>query len=121
MEIHTGHPFPLGATWDGIGVNFSVYSENATAVELCLFDQPYEATETQRVKMPERTGNIWHVYVPNIQPGQLYGFRVHGPYDPSNGHRFNPNKLLIDPNTKAIAGTVNWHDSLFAYEVGHDD
>ncbi len=119
--IYPGNPFPLGATWDGEGVNFSVYSESATGVELCLFQGIYDETESIRVRMTERTGHIWHIYLPGIQPGQLYGFRVHGPYDPQNGHRFNPNKLLIDPNAKAIAGTIDWHDSLFGYQMGHPD
>lgn len=119
--LYPGNPFPLGATWDGEGTNFSVYSENATAVELCLFNSIQDETETIRVKMLERTGNIWHIYIPGIKPGQLYGFRVHGKYEPQNGHRFNPNKLLIDPNTKAIAGTIDWHDSLFGYEIGSEE
>ncbi|HZG01180.1 MAG TPA: alpha-amylase family glycosyl hydrolase, partial [Chitinophagales bacterium] len=121
FAIHTGYPFPLGSTWDGNGVNFSVYSEHATAVELCLFNKPYDELESMKIKMPERTGHVWHVYIPGIKPGQLYGFRMYGPYEPENGHRFNSHKLLIDPNTKAIAGTVNWHDSLFGYELGHDE
>lgn len=119
--IYPGNPFPLGATWDGGGVNFSVYSENATNVELCLFNSIQDETESIRVKMVERTGHIWHIYLPGIKPGQLYGFRVHGSYDPANGHRFNPNKLVIDPNTKAVAGTIDWHDSLFGYEIGSPD
>lgn len=118
--LYPGNPFPLGATWDGTGVNFSVYSESASAVELCLFDEKNPGEESLRVKMPERTGHVWHIYVKGAQPGQLYGFRVHGDYDPQNGHRFNPNKLLIDPNTKAIAGTIEWHDALFGYEIGHE-
>jgi len=120
-QIYPGSPFPLGATWDGRGVNFSVYSENATSVELCLFNTIQDESESIRVRMAERTGHIWHIYLPGIKPGQLYGFRVNGPYDPANGHRFNVNKLLIDPNTKAIAGTIDWHDSLFGYEIGHPD
>lgn len=120
-KIYPGKPFPLGATWDGEGVNFSVYSENATGVELCLFQSIHDTEENIRVKMVERTGHIWHVYIPGIRPGQLYGLRVNGPYEPRNGHRFNPNKLLIDPNAKAIAGTIDWHDSLFGYELGNPD
>ncbi len=119
--LYPGRPFPLGATWDGQGTNFSVYSENATAVELCLFSSIHDETESIRVNMPERTGHIWHVYLPDIRPGQLYGFRIHGKYEPQNGHRYNPNKLLIDPNAKAIAGTIDWHDSLFGYEIGHEE
>ncbi len=120
-KIFSGHPFPLGATWDGEGVNFAIYTENATAVELCLFDNNNNQPETLRVKLPERSGNIWHGYLRGIKPGQLYGFRVHGPYEPQNGHRFNPNKLLLDPNTKAIGGTIDWHDALFGYTIGHND
>jgi glycogen operon protein len=119
--LYPGNPFPLGATWYPNGANFSVYSENATAVELCLYGSIEDTTENLCVKMIDRTGNIWHVFVPDIKPGQLYGFRVHGPYEPQNGHRFNENKLLIDPNTKAIAGTIEWHDSLFGYEMGNEE
>lgn len=119
--MYTGNPFPLGSTWDGKGTNFAIYSQCATGVELCLFNNIQDETESIKVKMTERTGHIWHVYLPGIGPGQLYGFRVNGPYDPQNGHRFNPNKLLIDPNAKAIAGTINWHDSLFGYQLGHPD
>lgn len=119
--IYAGNPFPLGATWNGKGVNFAIYTENANKVELCLFDSEEAQEEYLRIRLPERSGHIFHGYLPNIQPGQLYGFRISGPYEPENGHRFNPNKLLIDPNTKAIAGTINWHDSLFGYGIGHPD
>ncbi|HEY0899225.1 MAG TPA: alpha-amylase family glycosyl hydrolase, partial [Sphingobacteriaceae bacterium] len=119
-KIFPGRPYPLGATWDGKGTNFAIYSENATAVELCLFDGKDAATET-RVKMMERSHHVWHVYLPEVGQGQQYGFRVHGPYDPQNGHRFNPNKLLFDPYAKAISGVINWNDALFSYEVGHED
>ena len=119
--IFAGNPFTLGATWDGKGVNFSVYSENATKIELCLFQTIEDESESFRVNMMERTGSVWHIYLPGVYPGQLYGFRVHGPYEPQNGHRFNANKLLIDPNSKAIAGTIDWHDSLFGYILGHED
>ncbi|WP_299823054.1 glycogen debranching protein GlgX [uncultured Pontibacter sp.] len=118
---YPGSSFPLGATWDGEGVNFALYAENATGVELCLFDNPDDSKEAERVKMMERTHHVWHVYLPGLKPGQLYGYRVSGPYEPENGHRFNPNKLLIDPYAKAIAGTIEWHDALFGYELGHDD
>jgi isoamylase len=111
-------PFPLGATWDKQGVNFTLYSENATAVELCLFDNENDAKETTKLNFIERTDFIWHMYVKGLQPGQLYGFRVHGPYEPENGHRFNPNKLLLDPYAKAISGGFDWNDALFGYEVG---
>ncbi|WP_207493245.1 glycogen debranching protein GlgX [Aridibaculum aurantiacum] len=116
-----GSPFPLGATWDGKGTNFAIYSEHATGIDLCLFDSNDSGEATDVIKVSEQSHYVWHVYVPGIQPGQLYGYRVHGPFDPANGHRFNPNKLLIDPYAKAISGTINWHDSLFGYEVGHPD
>ncbi|PTX18337.1 glycogen operon protein [Pontibacter mucosus] len=117
IKSYPGRPFPLGATWDGEGVNFALFSENATKVELCLFDK--DESETARLEVPERTHNIWHVYLPDLKPGQLYGYRVHGPYEPQNGHRFNPNKVLLDPYAKAISRTIEWHDSLFGYELGH--
>ncbi|WP_207424252.1 glycogen debranching protein GlgX [Desertivirga brevis] len=119
--IYPGSPYPLGATWDGKGVNFSIYAENATGVDLCLFDSNDDSKESERIKIQERTHHVWHVYIPDMQPGQLYGYRVHGPYEPTEGHRFNANKLLIDPYAKAIAGTVQWHDALFPYEMGHPD
>lgn len=112
---YPGDPFPLGATWDGKGVNFALYSENATGVELCLYDSANPAKETGKFKIKERTHHVWHIYIPGLQPGQLYGFRVHGPFDPGNGHRFNANKLVIDPYAKALSGTIQWHDSLFGY------
>ncbi|TKS58466.1 MAG: glycogen debranching enzyme GlgX [Nitrospira sp.] len=113
-----GHPYPLGATWDGEGVNFALFSENATAVELCLFDRPEASQESHRICLEERTDQIWHVYVPGLWPGQHYGYRVYGPYDPEEGHRFNPAKLLIDPYAKSIAGTVEWSDAMFGYRIG---
>jgi len=116
--IYPGQPYPLGATWDGEGVNFALYADNATGVELCLFDDVTSEQETVKIKMVERTHQIWHTYLPDIGPGQLYGYRVQGPYEPENGHRFNINKLLLDPYAKAISGTVEWHDSLFSYKVG---
>ena len=119
--IWPGRPYPLGATWDGGGVNFALFSENATAVELCLFSalNGQEGEET-RVMMPEHTDNVWHCYLPEIRPGQLYGYREHGPYAPQAGLRFNHNKLLLDPNTKAIAGEIIWDDALFGYTIGHE-
>jgi glycogen operon protein len=113
-----GHPYPLGATWDGEGVNFALFSENATAVELCLFDGPNSPSESHRVRLEERTDQIWHVYIPGLWPGQHYGYRVHGPYEPEQGHRFNPAKLLIDPYAKSIAGTIEWSDAMFGYRIG---
>jgi glycogen operon protein len=116
--VYPGVPYPLGATWDGEGVNFTLCAENATAVELCFFDTVY-GKERSRIKLAERSHHVWHCYVPEIKPGQLYGFRVHGPFDPQNGHRFNPNKLLLDPYAKAIAGNVIWDKAVFGYEIGH--
>lgn len=116
--VYPGHPYPLGATWDGNGVNFALYAENATGVTLCLFETNESGKESAKIEMTERTHQIWHIYLPDAKPGQLYGYRVTGPYDPRNGHRFNPFKLLIDPYAKAIAGTMEWHDSLFGYIKG---
>ncbi|MFD0764373.1 glycogen debranching protein GlgX [Mucilaginibacter lutimaris] len=119
-NIYPGKPYPLGATYDGQGVNFALFSDNATNVELCLFDSSAEQKQPEeRIKLTERTHQIWHCYIPGIKPGQLYGYRVHGPYEPEQGHRFNANKVLIDPYAKAISGTIDWHDSLFGYELGH--
>jgi isoamylase len=117
--VYPGSPYPLGAQWDGEGVNFAIFADNATRVQLCLFDSPYEEKEITTIDLTERTHHVWHVYVPGLEPGQLYGYRVHGPYEPHNGHRYNPNKLLIDPYAKAIAGTIDWNDALFGYEIGH--
>jgi glycogen operon protein len=102
-------------------VNFALFSEHATTVELCLFDGPDGKRETARVRMPEQTNQVWHVYLPGIRPGQLYGYRVHGPYEPKAGHRFNPAKLLLDPYARALAGTVQWNDAVFGYTIGHPD
>ncbi len=121
MNVWPGQPYPLGATWDGAGVNFALFSQNATAVELCLFDGPEGNQETARIRLPEHTDQVWHAYVPGLRPGQLYGYRVYGPYDPRAGHRFNPAKLLLDPYAKAFAGTIRWSESLFGYSVGHPD
>src|SRR5713226_2628082 len=105
MNVWPGNPFPLGPTWDGQGTNFALFSENAERVELCLFDLDDRET---RIDLAERTAFNWHCYIPGIGPGQRYGYRVYGPYDPATGHRFNPNKLLIDPYAKAIEGPVDW-------------
>lgn len=118
--IYPGAPYPLGANWDGEGVNFALFAPNATGVELCLFNAADDSSETVKVKMGERTHYIWHAYVPGLKPGQLYGYRVHGPYEPENGHRFNPNKLLLDPYARAISGSFEWKDALFGYELGHE-
>ncbi|MGQ0713943.1 MAG: glycogen debranching protein GlgX [Gemmatimonadaceae bacterium] len=118
MRVWPGQPYPLGATWDGEGVNFALFSENATGVELCLFDNPDDANETHRIGLPELTDHVWHAYLPDVRPGQYYGYRVHGPYKPEEGHRFNPNTLLIDPYAKAITGRIQWSNALFSYKVG---
>jgi isoamylase len=119
MKINSfpGKAFPLGATNTSKGVNFALYAPNATKVELCLFKTPEDEIEYTKINISERTHSIWHTFIPDLKPGQLYGYRVHGPFEPENGLRFNPNKLLIDPYAKAISGTINWHDSLFAYDV----
>jgi isoamylase len=118
MRIWPGKPYPLGATWDGEGVNFALFSEHATAVELCLFDGPDSDQESHRIRIEERTDQVWHTYIPGLWPGQHYGYRVHGPYTPEEGHRFNHHKLLIDPYAKSIAGTVEWSDAMFGYRMG---
>jgi len=121
MNVWPGQPYPLGATWDGAGVNFALFSEHATGVELCLFDGPEDKSEAARIAMTEQTDQVWHIYLPHARPGQCYGYRVHGPYEPTAGHRFNPAKLLLDPYAKAIAGTIRWSDALFGYPIGHPD
>ncbi|MFN3548391.1 MAG: glycogen debranching protein GlgX [Mesorhizobium sp.] len=117
-QIKPGSPFPLGAHWDGSGVNFALFSANATRVELCLFDGAGRR-EIERVELPEFTHEVWHGYLPDVRPGQLYGYRVHGPYEPSAGHRFNPNKLLLDPYALELRGEIRWHDAVFGYRIGH--
>ena len=119
MRVWPGRPYPLGATWDGVGVNFAVFSENATGMDLCLFSGPGRVEE--RVPLTERTDQVWHCYLPDGLPGQLYGFRARGPYEPEKGLRFNPNKLLFDPYAKAVGRDLTWHDALFGYPVGQDD
>ncbi|WP_437222171.1 glycogen debranching protein GlgX [Planctomicrobium sp. SH661] len=121
VRIWPGKPYPLGATWDGKGVNFAVYSEHATRIELCLFHSVEDQTETVRIPLEERTHQVWHAYLPDALPGQLYGYRVHGPYEPLQGHRFNPHKLLLDPYAKSIARNLTWDDALFGYHIGHQD
>nr|CRH05027.1 GH13 : candidate isoamylase; CBM48 at N-Term; GH77 at C-Term [Candidatus Magnetococcus massalia] len=117
QRIWPGNPFPLGATWDGRGVNFALFSEHAERVELCLFGTD-GFRETDRIPMPEYTNQVWHVYLPDVRPGQLYGYRVYGPYDPEQGHRFNNNKLLLDPYAKQLSGQLQWHEALFGYRYG---
>ncbi len=120
LSLWRGHYYPLGATWTGEGVNFALFSENATGVELCLFDR-VDQPETTRIRLRERHDHVWHGYVAGLQPGQLYGYRVEGPYEPARGHRFNSNKVLLDPYAKAIAGRVRWADEMFGYTIGHAD
>ncbi|MBV8331595.1 MAG: glycogen debranching protein GlgX [Candidatus Eremiobacteraeota bacterium] len=112
-----GRPYPLGATWNGAGVNFALFSENAERVELSLFD-PRGRREVERIALPEYTDSVWHGYLPDARPGLLYGYRVYGPYDPANGHRFNHHKLLLDPYAASLAGNVVWSDAHFGYRVG---
>jgi isoamylase len=118
VKILPGKPYPLGATWDEEGVNFAIYSENAEKVELCLFDEAGSKTERERVAFREVTGHVWHAYLADIKPGQLYGYRIHGTYEPKEGLRFNPAKLLIDPYAIAICGKVNWDAPVFGYQIG---
>lgn len=118
MHIVSGKPYPLGATWDGLGVNFAIFSEHGTKVELCLFDSPEATRESQRIVLPEQNGYVWHGYLKDIRPGQIYGYRVYGPYDPAKGHRFNPNKVLVDPYARCVVRGVKWDDNLFGYTIG---
>jgi isoamylase len=118
--IREGLPHPLGATWDGQGVNFALFSANATRLELCLFDDSGER-ETARIELPEFTDEIWHGYVPDVRPGSIYGYRVHGPYEPSAGHRFNPKKLVLDPYARGHFGDLEWHPAVFGYQLESGD
>ncbi len=117
FRVWPGQPHPLGATWDGSGTNFSVFSAHAEKVELCLFDGDGK-TEVARIVLPEYTHELWHGYFPDVRPGQLYGYRVYGPFEPEAGHRFNHHKLLIDPYAKGLVGALEWNDALFGYQVG---
>jgi isoamylase len=118
MQVWPGHRYPLGATYDGTGTNFAIFSEVAEAVELCLFDP---AGNERKVQLHEVDAFVWHAYLPGIEPGQRYGYRVHGPYDPSRGLRCNPHKLLLDPYAKAVDSDIDWHPSLYAYDFDHPD
>ncbi|MGA2208984.1 MAG: glycogen debranching protein GlgX [Acidimicrobiales bacterium] len=120
MRVWPGSPHPLGATWDGEGVNFALFSEHAWAVELCIFTDG-ASSESIRISMPQATDHVWHAYLPDVRPGALYGYRVDGPWAPEEGHRFNRAKLLIDPYAKAISGPIRWSDELFGYEIGHPE
>ena len=121
MRVWPGNPAPLGATWDGEGTNFAIFCEHGSTVELCLFARPEDSTETDRIPLQERTDQIWHAYLPGVRPGQAYGYRIHGPYRPSEGQRYNPAKLLLDPYAKALSGTVQWSDALSGYPVRSAD
>jgi glycogen operon protein len=123
MAIHRriatpGKPYPLGATWSGRGVNFALFSAHAEKVELCLFDSNGKR-ELERISLPINTDHVWHGFIADLQPGQLYGYRVYGPYEPEAGHRFNANKLLVDPYAKAVFGDVVWHPACYGYKIGH--
>jgi isoamylase len=120
-RLREGLPFPLGASWTGLGVNFALFSAHGTKVELCLFDEQGER-ETERIELPEFTDEVWHGFLPDARPGTIYGYRVHGPYEPAQGHRFNPNKLLLDPYAKAVVGNLDWNPAVFGYrmETGDD-
>jgi isoamylase len=118
MKVMPGSSYPLGATWDGKGVNFALFSEHATRVELCFFDTAEARTESSRIVMSEHSDMVWHCYITGVRPGQLYSYRVSGPYDPANGHRFNPAKLVLDPYAKGIGRTVSWSDEMFGYRIG---
>jgi glycogen operon protein len=120
LPIEHGSFHPLGSSWDGQGVNFALFSEHATAVELCLFD---EQGREERIPVPWRSLYVWHLYVRGLGPGQRYGWRVHGPFSPAKGHRFNPNKLLLDPYARALDGALDWRAPVYGYpqDRGLDD
>src|SRR5216683_4825251 len=118
--IAEGLPFPLGATWDGLGVNFALFSAHAAKVELCLFDDT-GGRELHRIELPEFTDEVWHGYLPDARPGTVYGYRVRGPFEPSAGHRFNHNKLLLDPYANAHRGELRWAPEVFGYTIGAKD
>ncbi len=117
LRVYPGVSYPLGATWDGMGVNFAVFSEHAEAIELCLFDSLDATAEVVRISLPEYSDKVWHGYFPDLRPGQLYGFRASGPWDPMSGHRFNPHKLLVDPYARSIVRLEKWDESLFSYQL----
>jgi isoamylase len=119
-SLREGLPYPLGATWTGLGVNFALFSANATKVELCLFDDQGER-ELERIPLPEYTNEVFHGFIPDLRPGTFYAYRVHGPYEPDAGHRFNPHKLVLDPYAKAVVGELTWNPALFGYTIGHAD
>jgi hypothetical protein len=116
-RLEGGSPYPLGASFDGLGVNFAIFSANADRIELCLFD-PKGRKELARMTLPECTDEVWHGYLPEARPGLIYGYRAHGPYQPEQGHRFNPQKLLLDPYARQLSGPLRWSDALFGHR--HD-
>ena len=116
MRVWPGNPYPLGATWDGAGVNFAIFAEHATKVELCLFDSPDATQEAHRIHVKEYTDKVWHAYLPDVLPGQLYGYRIHGPYEPAQGHRFNPNKVVLDPYAKLIGRNLKTWTKYTGYD-----
>ena len=118
-RVREGLPYPRGAHWDGKGVNFALFSAHATKVEVCLFDKA--GKETERIELPEYRDETWHGYVPDIGPGTFYGYRVHGPYAPDEGLRFNPNKLVLDPYARAHFGELRWDPAIFSYTVGAEN
>src|SRR4051812_45281683 len=119
--VWRGAPYPLGATWDGQGVNFALFSEQAEGVELCLFDGPDDPDQSQIIEVTERINQVWHCYLPGVKPGQLYAYRVRGPYEPDKGLRFNAAKLVLDPYANAITGPVRWDDTPYGYALGNPD
>ena len=119
-RVREGRPHPRGATWTGLGVNFAIFSAHATKVELCLFDDRAER-EIERIEVPEYTDEVWHCFLPDARPGTIYGYRVHGPYEPAHGHRFNANKLLLDPYAKAVVGNLDWNPAVFGYKLETGD
>ena len=118
MQVWPGHRYPLGATYDGTGTNFAIFSEIAEAVELCLFDP---SGNERKVQLHEQDAFVWHAYLPGVEPGQRYGYRVYGPYDPARGLRCNPHKLLLDPYARAVDADIDWHPSLYAYDFDNPD
>lgn len=120
-KLWKGYPYPLGATWMGTGTNFALYAPNAEAVELCLYDEPHDAQETARIKLEEKTDEVWHIFLPDARPSQLYGYRIYGPWDPKNGVRFNPAKVLLDPYARAVMGNVHWAPEMFSYPLGNPE
>ncbi len=120
VRVWPGDPYPLGATWTGVGVNFAIFSANASKVELCLFDSADAERESARVTLPEQTDMVWHGFLPDVRPNQLYGYRVHGPWNPAAGHRFNSNKVVMDPYAKSVARLITWSDEMFGHHVDDD-